>query len=467
MLAVAGFGLVLATGCSPEGELPTLEPITTTIADVGAVAESLNVDDLAARVGEWANEPVTIGGSDPDATFVAPTRNPDEPTVGETLEQVQPTIDAVRAQVEQFVGGVVGTAMETVVSAGNTYVQRVQEAAQSGTSFESVIGDLEISVSDLLPGGVEISTGLNSSAEVEDVLPDPGPGVTEMVQIVTREALKRGIPPEYALAKLWYEGGYFWDPTTGQQVDSRTPGRVWVGLRNLDSSGELVTSYAGCAGVGQVCPQWHPEYDLERAKNDPEYAVAFALDFMSYLYDQTGTWDAVTGRYHSPSEAPEGQRLTQQFLTNPPINPETGQPAWEAQPSSVLSESTRRPALSEAEIDALLTPVEPKPIPTEDPNVGGGTPIDSRPALLQWAQYYQEENPAPWKVFVAACEYRGCDPTTDPDSAQELWDSLNLAFLQAEDVANTDSALDAWASENDVPTGELEVIKTLYEELNN
>lgn len=166
-----------------------------------------------------------------------------------------------------------------------------------------------------------------------EYFPDPGPTMVRTVEILWEVAEERGIPPQFLLAKLYFEGGYMYN------------GR-WMGLRNWKPDGSMTKSpsYADCRGIGQVCKYWHPNFDQARAGdlNDPEaalrYSAGFAADFLVWLYNQEGDWMEVVMRYHGTfDEGSLGQRLTRGFITNPPINPETGQPAWPAADLSILN----------------------------------------------------------------------------------------------------------------------------------
>lgn len=171
-----------------------------------------------------------------------------------------------------------------------------------------------------------------------EYFPDPGPTMARTVEIVWQVAEERGIPPQFLLAKLYYEGGYMWNER-------------WMGLRNWKPDGSMTRSYsyADCRGIGQVCKYYHPAFDQDRAGDltNPEaalyYSTSFAADFIVQLFNETGDWSSVVMRYHgTQEEGSKGLQFTRNFITSPPINPETGQPAWPAASIKIMSETSLR-----------------------------------------------------------------------------------------------------------------------------
>lgn len=470
-LSSTGAALLLAS-CQSEIPVDLVIPTVQALAGQAEDAvEGANIEGVIGGLKKWASEPVTIGGSEIESPLVPPTSDPSQPTVGETLDRVQPTIAAMGEQALGAAEAAIGSVTEIFASAGNRYIQKLEEAKNGDVTISTGDEEISFSISDLIP-----SFG-SETGEIRDVLPDPGPGLTETIRIVRKVALERGIPPEVLMAKLWYEGGYFVTQNadgTYSEVSDNYPGAKWIGLRNVHADGTLIKSpsEANCGGIGQVCTYWHPDYDEERARTDLEYAVTFAADFFGAKFDETGSWSAAVKRYHSPDEAQKGLDFTTGFLTNPPLNPETGQPAWEAQNASILDENTRRPIPTAQQIAELTSPPEasqPKETPiSSTPEAAieladsSSPKVTNEPMLRQWAQFYQDDNVAPWKLFVAVCMYRGCDPNANPEGAQEIWNGLNLAYQTATDESDTEAILQEWAEANEVSPDELTIISSQY-----
>jgi len=163
-----------------------------------------------------------------------------------------------------------------------------------------------------------------------EALPSSKEGtIEETIEGVRAIARNSGIPEELLLAKYWGEGGYMWNFETNSAC-SGGPGCQWVGLRQFKPSGEVIVSWANAIGIGQVVPYWHPECDEAKLRSDWVYNAQCGANFLVDLHSRYGSWEQAVWHYYGPGEADLGLSWVTGWIENPPINPETGLPAWEA-----------------------------------------------------------------------------------------------------------------------------------------
>ena len=195
--------------------------------------------------------------------------------------------------------------------------------------------------------------------ETSAVLPDPGPSLEHTVERLRVIAQEERVPEELLLPKFWAEGGYWWNPETGDwssAPNGQCDGCQWVGLRQYLPDGSVVESYSGSHGISQIYVKVHPEYDVEKAEEDWEYTARYGARYLRSMYDLKGSWSGAVMKYHSPGEAAQGLAKVETWLEHPPTNPETGQPVWQEVSQDI---DDLVPATA-----ALPTP---QPIPTPEP----------------------------------------------------------------------------------------------------
>ncbi len=167
------------------------------------------------------------------------------------------------------------------------------------------------------------------------ILPDPGPSLQDTAAELRSMARQKGVHEELLLAKFWIEGGYYWNPQTGEWSEAREgrcEGCSWIGLRHYLPNGKVVESYSGAHGIGQVFVPVHPEYDVARAEKDWKYSAEYSVEYFRLMKVMHGSSSNAVRRYHSPAEAEQGLENVKKFLADPPLNPETGELLWQPVP---------------------------------------------------------------------------------------------------------------------------------------
>lgn len=162
---------------------------------------------------------------------------------------------------------------------------------------------------------------------------DKAISLTHRLRVIEMAAANEGIPTALLKAICWVEG---WDRFTGERCQNwyRTGGTVMVGGRLFSAApGEVVKDRDGnglCAF--QITLRWHPESDANRLKTDFTYCVREAARILVGAAPKPASpsieaWEMNTRRYGNWNNANYWPQVRRQAL-NPPINPETGQPAW-------------------------------------------------------------------------------------------------------------------------------------------
>lgn len=148
---------------------------------------------------------------------------------------------------------------------------------------------------------------------------DRGITLTERFAVIEMVAVNEKIPPSVLKAICWQEG---WDRFSGRRCENWYKG-----------SGGVITSADGnglCAY--QITLRWHPETDAARIRNDFTYCVQegarVVLSTARPADDKNPlAWEANIKRF-GPGNNPSYIGIVMNFLRNPPVNPDTGKPAW-------------------------------------------------------------------------------------------------------------------------------------------
>ncbi len=148
---------------------------------------------------------------------------------------------------------------------------------------------------------------------------DKSINLAERLTVIEMVATNERIPPSVLKAICWQEG---WDRYTGRRCENWYKG-----------SGGVITSADGNGLCSfQITLRWHPETDEARIRRDFTYCVTegarVVLQTARPADDKNPlAWEPNIKRF-GPGNNPSYIGIVMNFLRNPPVNPDTGKPAW-------------------------------------------------------------------------------------------------------------------------------------------
>ncbi|MEW6284223.1 MAG: transglycosylase SLT domain-containing protein, partial [Candidatus Eremiobacterota bacterium] len=106
-------------------------------------------------------------------------------------------------------------------------------------------------------------------------------------EMLDAAARKYGIPPDILKAIAYKESRW-------------NPGAVGDGGKSF--------------GIGQIYTTAHPDYDVNRGRQDIAYQIDYMARFLSNLYKQTGDWRTAIRRYNG--SGPMAERYADDVVNN-------------------------------------------------------------------------------------------------------------------------------------------------------
>lgn len=185
--------------------------------------------------------------------------------------------------------------------------------------------------------------GITKSADGKFSIPpitDRGITLTERLMVIEMVANNFGIPPALLKAICWQEG---WDRFSGRRCENWYAKGGTVSYNNsfgkgsfVATAGEAIKSFdvnGFCAF--QITLRWHPksESDVARLKNDFTYCVNDGARILVGKGpnppppDNIDAWGERVWAYGDRNN-PNYRPIVLNFAKNPPVNPDTGKPAW-------------------------------------------------------------------------------------------------------------------------------------------
>lgn len=139
-------------------------------------------------------------------------------------------------------------------------------------------------------GGSGGGSGMTAApADPSAQIPNYGanPSKQQLNEMIEAAAKKYGIPPDILKAIFYKEST--WNP---------------------NAVGDGGKSF----GIGQVYTTAHPDYDVNRGKQDVSYQIDYSAKLLSGLYKQTGDWRTAVRRYNG--SGPMAERYADDVMNN-------------------------------------------------------------------------------------------------------------------------------------------------------